>query len=214
MSVKGLFEIVGIEDPSEFTYFENLADLLETDEYIEESDLEELLRSIDKDVLSELLSNYFDEFQKMIPEEETDFFVTVDTISKNLLGSVSELAKGGDPQDTARSISVFRKWYLRQDNVFDLDTGEELSVRDALFNLRADKLTGSQHHYNFGTALEYEADSYSLLVDDLVQTEFNSGSDHEQGTDMGYVPDNPYSGLSEDEIIEILDEKEENTTDN
>ena len=31
---------------------------------------------------------------------------------------------------------------------------------------------------------------------------------------MGYVPDNPYSGLSEDEIIEILDEKEENTTDN
>ena len=42
MSVKGLFEIVGIEEPSEFTYFENLADLLETDEYIEDVAKEKL----------------------------------------------------------------------------------------------------------------------------------------------------------------------------
>ena len=87
-----------------------------------------------------------------------------------------------------------------------MNDGSELSVRDALFNLRAAKITGEDLKYDFRTALDYSADSYGVLVQDLVQEEL--ASDDGEGTDMGYVPDNPYSGLSEDEITEMLDQKE------
>lgn len=206
MSRSGLYDIVDIDGPEDFKYFENVADLLETDEYIDDGELRVLLAQVDKKDLLELLDSYFDEVQGMIPQDETDFFVTVDTIRRSVTGTITENAEGGDAGAMADAIQTFRKWYLRNDNVFDMSDGSELSVRDALFNLRAAKITGEDLKYDFRTALDYSADSYGVLVQDLVQEEL--ASDDGEGTDMGYVPDNPYSGLSEDEITEILDQEE------
>lgn len=206
MSRSGLYDIVDIDGPEDFKYFENVADLLETDEYIDDGELRVLLAQVDKKDLLELLDSYFDEVQGMIPQDETDFFVTVDTIRRSVTGTITENVEGGDAGAMAEAIQTFRKWYLRNDNVFDMSDGSELSVRDALFNLRAAKITGEDLKYDFRTALDYSADSYGVLVQDLVQEEL--ASDDGEGTNMGYVPDNPYSGLSEDEITEMLDQEE------
>ena len=50
-----LYKMLDIEEPADFQYFENLAELLECDEHIEYEDLYSLLKEVDKEILAQLI---------------------------------------------------------------------------------------------------------------------------------------------------------------
>ena len=66
------YNVLDIDSADEFQYYENLAALLEEDEYIEENLIKDLLKSIDMELLAEQIGSYFDGFLDHLPENETD----------------------------------------------------------------------------------------------------------------------------------------------
>ena len=57
MDKEKLYELLDIDTPTDFQYFENLAALLECEEDIEEQVLYSLVEEVDKQVLSDLIYN-------------------------------------------------------------------------------------------------------------------------------------------------------------
>ena len=55
-----LYELLDIDTPADFQYFENLAALLECEDEIDDQVLAQLLEGVDKKTLAELLHNYFE----------------------------------------------------------------------------------------------------------------------------------------------------------
>ena len=58
MEYDRLLEKLDINEPEEFQYFENFADLVESDEDIEEEELFQLFSQTNADTVSELIGNY------------------------------------------------------------------------------------------------------------------------------------------------------------
>lgn len=168
MDKRELYEILDIEKPEEFDYYENLADLFEADDTIDKTLIEEFLTEINMETFAELLDSYFDEFLKMIPDSETDFYVTVDMIKRSLAGLISEHMASEDVSVLADAIFGFREWYVHRMLVFDLNTGDELSVRDAIFNIKGSGFTGEKCNYDFRSALDYDADVYEVKIKDII----------------------------------------------
>ena len=53
------YEILDIEHPGDFQYFDNIAELFETSEDVEIDDVYELIQDVDMEVFGELIQNYF-----------------------------------------------------------------------------------------------------------------------------------------------------------
>ena len=64
----------------------------------------------------------------------------------------------------AEEIVRFRKWYVHDLNVFDRIRGEELSVRDARYNILAEGFLGEKYDYDFRTALDYTVEGYDVRI--------------------------------------------------
>ena len=61
LTKEALYELLDIDTPADFQYFENLAALLECEDEIDDQALAQLLEGVDKKTLAELLHNYFEE---------------------------------------------------------------------------------------------------------------------------------------------------------
>ena len=90
-----LYELLDIEAPSDFEYFENLAALIECEEHIEFEELYALLKDVNKESLLTLISNYFEEISDFIPGESADFYLLMDKIKLSLMG----LTKNSDDEE-------------------------------------------------------------------------------------------------------------------
>ena len=73
MDKEALYDLLDMESGEDFQYFENMAELLESDEDIDEDVLYELLEDIDLEAFAELAENYFDQLEEAVPDEETEF---------------------------------------------------------------------------------------------------------------------------------------------
>lgn len=166
MDRKRLYEVIDIEDPSEFKYYENLASLLEAEEMIEEDLIEELVKDLDMTMLAELFDSYFAEFSRHVPEEENDLLLASETAKDQLLSALHEEMTPEDYHRLAEALYRFRKWYVLDKRVRNELTGEDVSVRDARYDMAASKLIGSETSYDF-TDAGYAEDGYDILVSDL-----------------------------------------------
>jgi hypothetical protein len=74
--------------------------------------------------------------------------------------------------DLASEIVRFHEWYIDNClvNAVDEETGEEqsISIRDALFRLRAEKFMDEAYRYDFEDALDYELSEYIMQFSDLM----------------------------------------------
>ena len=153
MDRERLYEILDIEEPAEFDYFENIAALLECDENIGYEELYGLLQEVDKETLSMLIDNYFEELSDFLPEDDADFYLKIDQIRRSLVG----LAKSSDDKNVlgslAEELDRFRRWYAAESQVIcsDLETGSDEihPLRDALALARMEKLDGDKYYYDF-----------------------------------------------------------------
>ena len=167
-----------IETPEEFKFYENVAALLEEDDYIEPNLIRDLLKDIDTDVMAENIGSYFEDFCRNIPDSETDFYITVDSIGMALKGFLGSSLTDERIAEYADEIVRFRKWYVQDLNVFDRINGEGLSVRDARFNIIAAGFLDEKADYDFRTACDYVVEGYDVSLADMIEAEFDE-SDYE-----------------------------------
>ena len=161
------YRILDIDSADEFQYYENLSALLEEDEYIEKNLIKDLIRSVDREKLAEHMNSYFDGFLDHLPDNETDLYVMVESMGRVFDGLIMEDMSDADIDALASEISKFRKWYVHDLNVFDRIKGEEVSVRDARYDILAAGFLGEKSDYDFRSALDYTVEGYDVRITDL-----------------------------------------------
>ncbi len=164
MDKTGLYRKLDIDTIDEFRYYENLAALLEEDDYIEENLIRDLIREVDKSVLAEHMDSFYEQFLGNLPDDETELYITVDSIGRAMTGMIADDMTDEDITALADEIARFRKWYVHDLNVYDRIKGEELSVRDARYNILAAGFLGEKYDYDFRTALDYSVEGYDVRI--------------------------------------------------
>ena len=164
MDKTGLYRKLDIDTIDEFRYYENMAALLEDDDYIEENLIKDLIREVDKSVFAEHMDSFYEQFLNNLPDDETELYITVDSIRRAMTGLIAEDMTDEDISALAEEIVRFRKWYVHDLNVFDRIRGEELSVRDARYNILASGFLGEKYDYDFRTALDYTVEGYDVRI--------------------------------------------------
>lgn len=173
------YRVLDIDSADEFQYFENLAALLEEDEYIEKNLIKDLIRNVDREKLAEHMNSYFDGFLDHLPDNETDLYVMVESMGRVFDGLIMEDMSEADMDALASEISKFRKWYVHDLNAFNRLTGEEASVRDARFDIAAAKLLGEEADYDFRLALDYDIDGFDVRIADMLGASFSEENEAE-----------------------------------
>lgn len=169
MNKDQFYEILNIENPDEFTFYENVASLFEEESLIEKELIFELLKEIDLDVLYESTGTFFEEFLKILPDSETELYILVDSIKTNLLALIQSGENEYELNKLADEIYKFRKWYSLDLLTFDKTNKLEKSIRDARYDLLAAKLLNEDISFDFRLALDYDLEGYDYRL----EVEFN-----------------------------------------
>lgn len=168
MDKTGFYTILDIDNAEEFQYYENIAAMIEADDYIESNLIKDLLKDVDPDNFAELTDSYFEELLKMLPDEETDLYITVESIKRILCGLITPEMNPDDAALLADEFIKMRKWFVHDLLAFDMNTGEEISVRDAIYNIAATKYIGGEKKYDFRLACNYDTDGYDVRFADMI----------------------------------------------
>ena len=144
------YRVLDIDSADEFQYFENLAALLEEDEYIEKNLIKDLIRNVDREKLAEHMNSYFDGFLDHLPDSETDLYVMVESMGRVFDGLIMEDMSESDIDALASEISKFRKWYVHD-----------------------------QADYDFRLALDYDIDGFDVRIADMLGASFSEENEAE-----------------------------------
>ena len=194
MDREELYELLDIDEPADFEYFENLAALLECDEYIGFEEIYALMEGVNMESLITLLDNYFEEVTDFIPGDSPDVFLIMDNVKRSLMG----LAKSAEQEDNilgnlAEEINRFRIWYSIDSEVIARNIAEgterPYTLRDAIGLARLEKIDGDKYEYDFSACLDYHLDEYIMSFGDVIAAE-DEYDDQDSYVDE---PEDPYS---------------------
>ena len=167
-----LMRMLDIEHPEDFSYFENMADLLESEESIEREAICGLLAKADKAAIAELIRDYIDDVCENVPSNEAELFTLLDTIKLSLSGMARQSAR----EDTmvvmlADELLRFRQWYSHKKKVLCTDkddrTESAVTVAEAVALYRLEKIGEAEYDYDFSDVLDYPIDEYIIAFADL-----------------------------------------------
>lgn len=183
-----LLEYLELEDAGEFEYFEAMADLLESEEYIDIDALYQLFEGADNTMTGELLEDYFEDILEGLPEDSQEIYSLLHQVKISLEGLISHAEDEEDIRRFADEFSRFQNWYSHESEVklTPEDGGQAIyhNVRDAITAARLEKLGGEKYVYDFEPALDYELDSYTMSFAELAEAE----DDENDGT-IVFSPD-------------------------
>lgn len=176
MNLNELLEMLDLDEASQFEYFENLADLVESDEDIELEAICQLFKDVDMNTVSNLLETYFDELLESIPEDSTEVYTLMDSIRMALIGMSKNAVEESDIVHFSDEFHRFRTWYSLESEVWirpigSIDGDRCITLRDALTLTRVEKLGGESYEYTFDEALNFEMDQYTMSFADLLHDE-------------------------------------------
>jgi hypothetical protein len=193
MDLNELMEMLEIDEPSEFEYFENLADLIESDETIPEETLFQLFSQTDPKTVAELIHNYFEDMLEAMPESSTDMLILLENIKRSLIGLLQTSEEESLLRHFVEELFRFKAWFCFESEVGckSLATGEVklLPLRDALVLSRLEKLEEDEFQYDFESCLKYEIDEYIMSFADLAVEEEEEEEENSDLLDSGYVYD-------------------------
>lgn len=190
MKLEKLLEFLELEDPSEFEYFENLADLMETDMEIEPETMYQLLEAVDMEVMGQMIENYFSEILNALPEDAMEMYTLLDSVRLAFVGMAKHLEEERDLVLFADELTRFRNWYSLYSTVWvreiveEIPREKEVPLRDALTLVRMEQLGGEKYDYIFEEALDFEMDQYTVAFADLVQESGGSSERDEELEDL------------------------------
>lgn len=177
-----LLEYLELENAAEFEYFEAMADLVESEEYIDSAALYQLFLGADNTMTSELLNDYFEDILEGLPEDSQEIYSLLHQVKMSLMGMISHAEDEDDIRKFADEMGRFIGWYSHESEVklTPEDGGQAIyhNVRDAITAARLEKLGGEKYSYDFEPALDYELDSYVMSFGELAEAE----SDENDGT--------------------------------
>lgn len=172
MRKEDFYELLDIDYPAEFQYFENLAAFLECDEELEYEDVAELFQGVDKDTLAQLVDNYFEELTDFVPGSETGVYGILDNVRRALMGMARNCDDDTMETKLADELERFRRWYSIDSRVYLTNLGtmdeQEFTLRDALVNARIEKLDGEKFQYDFSECENYVLDEYIVSFGDMI----------------------------------------------
>lgn len=200
LTKEALYELLDIDTPADFQYFENLAALLECEDEIDDQALAQLLEGVDKKTLAELLHNYFEEMTDFLPGDTAEAYGILERIKFALMG----LARNCEEEDLlanlVEELERFRIWYSVESRIYctSIMTGEEevLPVRDAVTLARSENLTKEKYEYDYSECLDYKLEEYIMNLGDLVAAELeeeaNAAYEEAERDDFGMSSDYDY----------------------
>lgn len=184
MKLEKLLEFLELEDPSEFEYFENLADLMETDMVIEPETMYQLLEAVDMEAMGELIKNYFTDMLSALPEDAVEMYTLLEGVRMAFVGMAKHLEEERDLVLFADELTRFRNWYALYSTVWvreiveDIPREKEMPLRDALTLSRMEQLGGEKYDYIFEEAMDFEMDQYTVAFSDLARE--NGGAERDE----------------------------------
>lgn len=181
MNYEELLAYLDLEGPEDFQYFEAMADLVESEEYIELEAIYKLFDGADNGVVSQIIDEYFDDILDGLPEDSGEIYSLLSQIKMSLVGMSSNIEEVDDLRKFADEIFKFRNWFCEETEVELRPQGGGAPMyqclRDAITTARMEKLGGDQFGYDFEGSLNYELDSYMMSFADMVAAEDYEGDD-------------------------------------
>ena len=195
------YDLVDIETPEDFKFYDNIENLIESDEEWDIDNLSPLLMEIPNDVMTELIDEYFKSLLDRLPDDETDLYtliynvsrtmksvLNVDVISSEFGNENSDIEKehaNNPKRRLSYELKKFSDWFSRENlvDIKNLENGKEFKapLRDAMGMITLEKLGIGSYSYNFDDCNDYELDEYILNFSDFAGSEAaeNAGDDHE-----------------------------------
>lgn len=160
MTLSQLYELLELDTPADFTYFEQMADLIESEEDIQFDLFVNVLSQLDSDTAEELVENYFEEFNNAIPDADDDFVCLVDSVKQSLILLALDIEN--QRREFSEKLYYFRTWLHAKDGA-TID-GKSVSVLDAVTEHRCEKLGIETHKYSFPSVKDYELENLSMNI--------------------------------------------------
>ena len=160
MTLSQIYSMLDMDSPSDFEYFEQLADLIECEEEIPYDLFFMTLSEVSSETTTDILGNYIEEISDALPDETQDLFSLVDSIQQQLLSLCENLEDDNCRRSFAEELFRFRTWYTRPGSV--LADGQPCSMLEAVTLRREEAFTGEEHDYDFSGCMDYELPELSI----------------------------------------------------
>ncbi len=151
-----------MDGPEDLGYFEQLADLLESEEDIPFESFYAALSGAEADTLSEITESYFEEMSGAIPDNADDINSLLENIKHQLLMRIADPSDRDGRRRFAEELFKFREWLNSPAGA--RVSGIQMSVLEAVTAGREGRLIGREDSFDFSSSLDYELDE---LVMDL-----------------------------------------------
>lgn len=176
MDLDELLELLEIDSPDEFGYFEHFAALIECDEEIPYELFYRVIADTDPDTLIDLTDNYFEEILQSVPEDAIDVYTLIGTVRQALVGLAKNASTREERVAYTDELFKFRNWYIF-DSIVHLkrlsdNVKRDVTVSEAFSLYRLEKLNEDQYRYDFSDSLDYEIDEYSISIDTELDEEY------------------------------------------
>ena len=169
MTKEELYEKLDIDSPEDFSYFEQFADLIETEEKVEEGLVKEVLSAVSSQDAGDLVQNYFDDFTESLPDDADDLISLIDSIKQNLLMCTEDLDIPANRKTFAELICSFREWLHKKGNA-KID-GQSTSIFCAAAEHRAEKIGHGSHTYDFSMSCDFDMEDISINLGEYKQVD-------------------------------------------
>ncbi len=181
-----LLELLDIEHGSEFTYYENIAELLESEKEIGPDAIFEVLQDADMDTFAEIVESYFYDIMEKMPDNDVDIYNIFESVKRNFvaLAVASKESKSGEYYDEnlqnpliklCEELDGFHKYYALSDNcvVTDRSTGVSrvISLRDAISDNRLAIMDNKEYDFDLDGAKDYIIEEFIMGLSDLYDGE-------------------------------------------
>ncbi len=171
MKLEELLEILDIEEPEEFKFYENFADLIEYEGEIQYDALYSLIKKVDMITLGEFIETYLDDVLEGIPEEDgIDAYTFIVSVKMMLLGLAESISNAEEDEERdelpifVEELYKFRNWFIRDSIVHMTKENDptiiSVPLLEAIISYRIEKLNEEHYSYNFENCVPYEIDEY------------------------------------------------------
>lgn len=183
MDFDELLTLLGIEAPSDLVFFEQFADLMETQQDIPFETLNALVEGMEPEILSELIEGYFEDILKFIPDGEDELYTLLSNICTTMK-TLSAMSEEDHAHAFTEELYKFRSWYLFDSRVLCTDQAEgterEFVLMEALTNYRAQNFTDDDCIFDFSETLDYQLDEYIVSLDSLFEDDYDDDDDYDE----------------------------------
>ena len=111
MDLKELLEYLDIDSPEDLEYFENMADMMESDEEIPVETLKELFSDADMEQVSGIISEYFEDILEHVPDEAAEIYSLLNTVRLSLAGMAKNIDDDDEMFTFAEEFERVHQWY-------------------------------------------------------------------------------------------------------